>query len=131
MRRADWQSRLAELVAARMDAPFAWGSNDCCLFAADAVLAVTGTDPAADLRGAYTDERGALRVLARLGGVAGIAEARAGAEIVPALARPGDIVLGAIDRECLGVCTGLHWHAPSAAGLVCAPMSAALRAWRV
>lgn len=35
---------------ARRSVPFAWGSNDCRLFAADAVQAMTGVDHAAELR---------------------------------------------------------------------------------
>jgi hypothetical protein len=131
MRHREWQSALAELVAQRMAAPFEWGVNDCCLFAADAVRAMTGRDPAADARG-YTTERQAARVLKQLGGLEALASTRAGGEEVPpAMARVGDVVLGKMDRECLGVCTGETWHAPSAAGLVAAPMSAALKAWRV
>lgn len=48
--------------------PFARPHADCCSFAADWVLARTGVDPAADLRGAYADERGALRLIRRWGG---------------------------------------------------------------
>lgn len=131
MRHADWQSRLAGLVAERMAAPFEWGRNDCCLFAADAVFAITGTDPAAALRGVYGDAATGARLLASLGGLSAVAASGCGEEIAPTQARVGDIVLGAIDRECLGVCTGATWHAPSAAGLACAPMASALRAWRV
>lgn len=127
----EWQSALAEVVALRMAAPFEWGVNDCCLFAADCVLAMTGHDPAADARGSYSDERGAARVLKKLGGLAEIAAQRVGDEIPPAMARVGDVVLGKIDRECLGICGGETWHAPSASGLVASPMSTALRAWRV
>jgi hypothetical protein len=131
MRARDWQERLEALVMARLHVPFAWGRVDCCLFAADAVHALTGTDPAAPWRGTYSDERGALRLVQSLGGLAAIAELHCGMEVDPARARPGDIVLGRVDRECLGVCTGATWHAPSAAGLVARPMAEAQRAWRV
>lgn len=131
MRHRNWQERLAALVSARLAEPFAWGRNDCCLFAADAVLALTGTDPAMGLRGSYADERGALRLVQQLGGLAALAARHLQLEVPPALARVGDVVLGKVDRECLGVCTGATWHAPSAAGLVARPMTEALRAWRV
>ncbi len=36
-----WPRRLSDLVAERHGAAFAWGSRDCCLWAADAVLALT------------------------------------------------------------------------------------------
>lgn len=131
MRLRDWQERLQALVVARLAEPFAWGSNDCCLFAADAVAAETGADPAAPYRGTYDDERGAMRLVRSLGGLAAIATLGGGVEVPPVLARAGDVVLGHVDRECLGVCMGATWHAPSAAGLAARPMSEALRAWRV
>jgi hypothetical protein len=127
----EWQSALAELIGARMSMPFAWGEHDCCLFAADCVKAITGHDPAADARGSYSDERGAVRVLSKMGGLEQIAATRCGDEVPPAMARIGDVVLGMVDRECLGVCTGETWHVPSAGGLVARSMSEALKAWRV
>jgi hypothetical protein len=131
-RRRDWQERLEALIASRIDAPFAWGVNDCALFAADAVAAVTGHDPAADARGTYTDEKGALRTIKKMGGLAAIAETRAGGvEVPPSMARVGDVVLGVMGRECLGICGGATWHAPGADGLAAAPMSTVLKAWRV
>lgn len=127
----DWQSRLQALVSARLCAPFAWGSNDCCLFACDAALALTGSDPAAKERGTYTTERGAARLLAKLGGVRGIGAARFGEEIAPALAQVGDIgVVMAGGRESLAVCGGQHWTAPGEQGLEVLPIDAAVVAWR-
>jgi hypothetical protein len=127
----EWQSRLAAVVSERMTAPFEWGRNDCCLFAADCVKAMTGRDPAADARG-YTDEREAARIIKKLGGLGAIAATRAGGpEIAPMLARIGDVVYGTLGRDCLGICTGETWHAPGEHGLLAAPMSTVKRAWRV
>jgi len=74
----DWQSRLQACRAERCERPFAWGALDCALWGADCVHAVTGTDPAADLRGTYSDAAGAARVVARLGGLRAIGDARLG-----------------------------------------------------
>lgn len=38
-----------------MGTPFVWGQSDCMIVLADWVLAVTGRDPARDLRGLYDD----------------------------------------------------------------------------
>lgn len=127
----EWQSALASVIESRMASPFEWGKNDCCLFAADCVQAITGHDPAVDARGEYKDERGAARVLRKLGGLEVVASTRVGEEVPVMMARVGDVVLGMVDRECLGICTGATWHAPSAAGLVALPMASALKAWRV
>jgi hypothetical protein len=132
----DWQERLAALVTQRLHTPFAWGTHDCVLFAADAVHAITGTDPAAAQRGTYATALCAARVIAAHGSLAGIAAAALGAEVLPLQACAGDVGLvhqaaGGSDRECLAVCTGACWHVPGAAGLVALPLTAAARAWRV
>jgi hypothetical protein len=128
----DWPERLAELIQQRLASPFAWGSNDCCLFAADAILATTGEDPAAALRGAYSDAAGALGVLN------GRQPADLAGELLgdplptPALAHRGDIVCHETDgRQTLGVCVGDQWCAPGDEGLVFQPMSQVRLAWRV
>ena len=128
----DWQCRLQACLAERRVRPFAWGSQDCALFAADCADACTGVDPAADLRGTYSDALGAARVLAELGGLSGIAAARLGPEVSLLLAQPGDIGLLMNDgRECFAVCTGAMWIAPGTDGLVAVPLPRIMRAWRV
>ena len=110
--------------------PFAWGENDCCTFACDAVQAMTGQDPAHGLRSHRTALE-AAEVLRDGGGVAGLAEARLGAEIPPRLAAVGDIGLAQLDgRDTLLVCGGTMWVGPGADGLVNVPGSAIVRAWR-
>lgn len=127
----DWQSRMQALVSARLCAPFAWGSNDCCLFACDAALAITGHDPAEVERG-YSSEREAARLLKRLGGVRGVGSSRFGAEISPLLAQVGDIgLVESGGRESLAVCGGATWMAPGQFGLASVPLESALVAWRV
>lgn len=51
---------------------FEWGRHDCILAVCAHVAAVTGRDPAAPWRGSYSDEAGALAVMAPFGGVLGI-----------------------------------------------------------
>lgn len=90
----DWPSRLGDYLAAREAMPFGWLENDCCSHAAGAVIAMTGDDPMAGLRD-YHDERTAIRMLARVGGVDGWLASRF-PEIAIGMARRGD--LGVIDR---------------------------------
>lgn len=63
----DWPERLGRALRERLDVPFAWGTNDCATFAADCVLAQTGTDFAEGLRGSYGDKAEALATLERMG----------------------------------------------------------------
>lgn len=126
-----WRARFDALVAQRLRTPFAWGSHDCCLWAADCVQATTGHDPAADLRGSYTTALGAARVLASIGGLAA-AGARGGPPIPPLAAAVGDVGLVQHGgRELLAVCAGEVWLAPALPGLAALPLAAATLAWRV
>lgn len=125
-----WRPRFDALIRARMAAPFVWGTNDCCMFAADAVQTITGTDLAADLRGTYTTAQQATTVLQRIGGLEA-AGARAGAEIGPLFAQIGDVGIASDgEQDVLAVCAGSVWLVPVAAGLAALPLAAGKKAWR-
>ena len=124
------RAALDALIAERRLMPFARGTNDCCMFAADAVLAMTGRDLAADWRGTYSDDRGALRLIQQLGGLAEIG-AMAGDPIPPLCADVGDVGLVEVEGvEALAVCVGAVWLAPMAQGLGAARLEDARMAWR-
>lgn len=63
----DWPTQLANFLLEKQKQPFEWGSNDCCLFAADAILAMGGQDVAKDVRGRYKTAIGAHRIMKKLG----------------------------------------------------------------
>lgn len=127
-----WQSALAAAVDAARLGGFAWGVQDCCLWAANAVLAQTGEDHAAAWRGTYASAEEATTLLASLGGMAALG-ALAGPEIEVAEAGVGDVGLLVGDwGEALGVCAGRDgWWAVTAGGLVTHPRQVATRAWGV
>ena len=115
----DWPFALSALVARRLQTPCEWGSHDCCLWAADAVLALTGVDYASAERGAYTDAATGMAVLTAAGGLLSVAD-RAGPRIGVAFAREGDIGLIAASADSpavLAVRIGTAWLAPAANGL--------------
>ncbi|GEA06230.1 hypothetical protein KUL42_09910 [Alteromonas sp. KUL42] len=94
-RYTDWATRLTQFMQSRQYSKFQWGKHDCCLFAADAVLAMTGHDYAKAFRGRYRTSKGALLALKRKG-YAGIDEALTAilGEPSPRLSvRRGDVVL--------------------------------------
>lgn len=130
MRCRDWPEQLAAFIEARRTLPFAWGSNDCALFAADAINALTGVDHAATLRG-YKTERGAASRIKKAGGMRAFAAALT--EKHPGLAQRGDVVLVINEgRETFGVvCDGGNWCAPGVSGLVFRPVSEAVAAFEV
>ena len=97
-----WATReLHQFLLERTHAPFTWGANDCCFFAADAIKSFTGTDLAADFRGKYNDEASAFAAIKTITGGRSIADAAAWCakkhglvELArPLYAQRGDLVL--------------------------------------
>lgn len=128
MRHEDWEKRLNQHLESV--GPFEWGTNDCCLFAANAVLAITGDDYAKPYRG-YKTAKGALSRLKGIG-VAGVATKALGAPKAAVFAKRGDVVsFDSGDGIALGVCVGAKIAAVGQDGLVMLPMSEALQAWSV
>lgn len=133
-RRPGWQDALAAAMCNAAMAPFEWGVNDCCLFTADCVAAMTGHDPAARYRGAYRTYTGAARLIARAGGTAALVrKCLAATEIPAAQAGLGDValVVQPNGEEVVAVHGGAGWHAPGIDGLLWMPAHWARTAWRV
>jgi hypothetical protein len=134
-RREDWPSRLAAALEEARDKPFKWGSHDCGLFAADCVLAMTDTDPAALYRGQYVDEAGARDTLWLISG-GGLRAAWTKA-LGPAMnnvrmAKRGDVVLVEVGGvEATGVVVGSRVACLSEAGLAIVPAHRIVAAWSV
>lgn len=133
MRRKDWEDRLGAYLGQQRGAVFAYGQLDEVLFAAGAIEAMTGEDPAAHIRGHYTTRLGALRVLRREG-YRNLIEAMDARYLTvpPAHAQRGDIAL----HDCgLGVCIGRDalfvGIEDGREGLVRLPMREWDMAWRI
>lgn len=132
MRYHDWQIRFAAFVAARQTMPFAWGANDCCTFAADCILAITGVDVALSEQRQQSSALQAARLLKTVGGVAGAATSALGEPMPALMAQVGDVVLAdAAGRDMLAICNGATCMAPGPAGLVHISMATARKCWRV
>lgn len=131
MRLIDWQVRLSTLAQERSDRPFEWGANDCCLFAADAVLAMTGRDYAAGFRG-YNSAAGAMRHVEAEGGMQAIASRALGPPVLPGFAAVGDVVLvNNAGRELLAICNGGTAISPGESGLTAHAMTEAVVCWKI
>ena len=128
-----------EFLLERAKIPFAWGNNDCALFAADAIESITGVDIAPDFRGKYTDQRGALKTIHAVTGGATVEDAAeycaAKAEMVewkhPLMAQRGDLVtVSDAGRIISGV---IHLNGNIVAvgedGLKVIPITSVRRAW--
>jgi hypothetical protein len=118
--------------------PFVDGQCDCVLNVADWVLAVTGVDPAAGLRGTYDTVKGRNRVLRRQGGLrAAMAQgaARAGLQPTKTPVR-GDV--GLITKRHVvrqvpmaAIFMGRSWAVKSKDGLAAIEPDNVLDAWSV
>lgn len=135
VRLARWEPRLRLYLEEQRHAPFAWGRNDCALFVAGAVAAMTGVDLAAAFRGGYSDARGAAAALKAHGAgtLRATVTALLGPALHPARAMRGDVVEC---RKALGVCTGgWFWmvgeNEHGQPGLLRLPMTLAERIWHV
>jgi hypothetical protein len=142
-RRHDWPERLAEFFESRRDRGFEWGVNDCCLFACDAILAMTDVDLAQDFRGKYSSEEGAALAILKFAGsfdrmADKIAEAHAIAAIPILMAQRGDVVM--FEQQApQGMTLGIVWMAGTHAvslgldGQVRVPVygSECRKAWRI
>ena len=129
----DWQARLAEVFTERASDAFEWGRNDCALFAADCIEAMTGLDPAAEYRGTYDDERGALRIVVD-GSMEELADRWFPRLPSVASASVGDVGLVMVPEtrlEAFAVCGGGGWYLPAARGLAVYQNHAARIAWGV
>lgn len=126
----DWPERLAAFIEERRYVPFAWGTNDCCMFAADALLAITGVDFADGLR-TYTTELGAARIIKGAGGMSCLVK---GLDLKPVgFANRGDLVLCHTENgETFGICTGDGlWCGAGRDAIAFRSMKEAFLAWGV
>lgn len=129
----DWQQRLTAYLHGIARLPLEYGRHDCALFAAGAVLAMTGVDFAADWRGRYTTRRGGLRIMRRSGYHDHVAFVRATfPPVAVAMALPGDLaVLDGADGPSLGVVQGPSVYVLHPAGhLGVMPLTEAVEAFR-
>lgn len=137
MRVPEWPQLLDAQIEAARDRVFAYGSFDCLLWAADVVAAMTGSDPAADFRGRYDSEEGALAILDEYGSLEAIITAHCGAPVHPSAAMRGDVVIAEVvvpgggRAEAAGICTGLRCVFPTERGLLLTRRDRVRLAWNI
>lgn len=125
----DWERVLDKLFQANRSRPFAWGTWDCGIFAADAIQAMTGVDLAESYRGTYSTETEA-RLLGTVEEIVGKTELK---ECPPNFAHRGDLLLVTNPgTPCLGILS-LNGRAVIVTdnGLALLPRTAILRSWHI
>lgn len=104
IRISNWETALSEYINVMRHVPFEYGINDCCMFAAGAVEAMTGIDAMAEFRGKYDSALSAAKALRDIGN--GSLEATIDdkfPEVVISQAKRGDI---ALFDDSLGIVSG-------------------------
>lgn len=130
----DWEARLAAYLDCVRYEPFAYGRHDCALHSANAVMAMTGEDFAAEFRGRYRSAAGSIRALRQYGAgdLASTITAKFGEPIPTAFAQRGDLVM---TEGSVGVCMGgfgyFAGEEGGEPGLVVVARRAWEAAWRV
>ena len=129
---SNWQGFLHAFIDTRRHVPFAWGTNDCCTFAADAVRLTYGVDPMADLRGTYASAREAKDAIGDLVDAVHDHMEAAGFRLCdPELAGLGDVVACFVSRRvCCGVHLGNVIAAPGKDGLLFHSLDVVTHGWR-
>lgn len=132
MRLDDWQTPFYAYIEAARLAPFAWGTHDCCLFAAGAIDALTGSDLRTQLSAAYSDEASALAYIASFGSLEAAVSSWLGPSKAPNFAGPGDIVLADLSLgPTIGVCLGTGCAFSAASGMLYQQRSVISMCWTV
>jgi hypothetical protein len=138
-----WQTRAYHaFLLERARVPFAWGANDCALFAADGILAITGTDIADDFRGKYSTEAEAFALIKTVTGGTTVADAAAWCankhglreRVHPLMAQRGDLVV--VESSGLLISglvhlNGRHVVVASGKGLNRLPIMNVKRSWEI
>ena len=130
---SDWENKL--LTYLEDPKPFKWGERDCCFFANDAVLAITGVDVMKRFRNEYSSEEDGIRLMPFGLDVAVSWEMKQNnfQEIHPNFAQRGDIVLTDTQLgEAIGV-VGFDGkiHGQAENGVLISPISRGIKAWRI
>lgn len=129
---SNWELRLSETIADRLHQPFAWGSNDCVMFAAACIEAITGAALVDRLDRTWSSQSEAIRAIAKLGGIGATVDRMGLIEVPPLCAQRGDLVLHRRSgNDALAICLGDKLAGPSDSGLLFFGLENGVRAWRV
>jgi hypothetical protein len=133
VRLPDWLTRLSAYIDAVRRLPFEAGRHDCALFAAGAVAAMTGNDPAEAYRGRYATTQDGLALLRASGSGDHVERA---VELFPmqhpSRGQTGDIAIFDVETGlALGVVVGPRVFLVGPGGLYTADLMAARKVLKV
>lgn len=130
-RKENWAMLLSDYLKSRKAMPFIWGENDCLMFAAKAVEAITGESLYAGYP-VYATEAEAVSILENHGGVVGIISKSLGGGGRNVLtAKRGDVAIVKMPEITAGIVddSGRSVALIAKEGLIRVPLSKAWRIW--
>lgn len=136
-RQPGWEGRLLRVLARASREDWSPATTACGLFCADCVEAITGVDPAAELRGRFETEREGLVLVRRLTGARGLRELchRLFEQAPVSELQPGDIAFPAVRNSAVadvpGVVQGARIYLRAPRGLAMLPLTEADLGFRV
>lgn len=130
---SDWYSRLFNLIVEKEQQPFKFGENDCTLFGADVVFALTGVDLAAEYRGKYRSLKGGMKLLKADGYTSNVDYLEKNfVETSPAFANAGDLCLiNTEEGEAIAVIIGTVAAGIGPNGLIRFPLDQITKTFKV
>jgi hypothetical protein len=131
VRKENWEYLLAEYVRQSQELEFAWGTNNCALWASRWVDTATDSGYAADWEGQYDSAEAAQAFMESRGfaNPEAIADEHLATRPSVAYARRGDLVLH--PDGALGICNGRASVFLIAHGVTAFPTTRCLKAWEV
>ena len=131
-RKDEWPQLLEHFVVSRREARFEWGAHDCCAFAARAIEAMTGENPAAKLP-TYASEEEAMAIKDNAGGLLELPFSLGFQRVPVAFAQRGDLVAVETGERgpALGICLGRESAFASAVGVSFRETLSCSVAWRI
>ncbi|MEH6834803.1 MULTISPECIES: DUF6950 family protein [Falsihalocynthiibacter] len=132
IRKPNWRAELFAYIASARGKKFRAGRNDCALFSAGAVHAMTGFDPARGLR-KYSSLKGGWAMLSEMGFADHVEYAASLFPEIPVLqASVGDLaVIKGADDFAIGVVQGPSIFVLTRQGMGVIPLTQAAKAFRV
>ncbi len=124
-----WEHILADELWKARSLRFEWGVCDCVIWSANVVLAMTGVDLMADIRGAYHSQLSAYRIIKEKEGTLEACVSARLAKLPLQLARRGDIIRW---EHSLGICAGEKaFFLTESQGIQPVPLIRCESAWKV
>lgn len=130
VKRHNWASAMFGVMTDHQGRSFEWGVNDCCLFVARTIDAMTGGDVEARISVVYRDERSAFALMAKHGGLFETATHFLGEPTEERAVRGDAVGFDGGEGQALGICIGSTIVAMGKAGLMSLPRSAILKVWK-